>query len=103
MKTLLICAVLILAGCDKPIIRRTYVGDLTTLRIDDDAEFHFSTDRITENDVYNFQLDIRREDCDRPQLFIYEQLCPDGKTCNEAVSDEWRRDGLQWSVTLPNN
>ena len=78
---------LLLISCSNDISYR-YVptGNLTSLRIDDDSEYHFSTDNFIRNDVKKYNLLIIRKDT-IPTLFRKQYKCNSG-ICNEAPN-EW--------------
>lgn len=105
MKNLLIAfaSLLILQSCSKDISYR-YVksGKITSLRIDDDSEYHFSTDNIVKNDIKNSQIIIVRKDT-IPTLFKKQWKCNSG-VCNSATN-EWdytsELDNGYYKIVLP--
>jgi len=100
LKTILISTVLF-TSCDKPERRWRYEGVLTSVRIDDDSEYHFTTDEVSEDDESKIWITIERSNVSKPELWILEERCPDGKTCNET--HEWTDVLSRWKFVLPND
>lgn len=91
-----------LTSCDEPEYKWFEEGEIRTLRIDDDSQYHFSTDDIVESDVSRFEISIERGNYSTPILLRKYQRCPDGKTCNSATN-EWRVIHYKWTIKLPND
>lgn len=82
---------LLVGGCsfDKPEYRFKCVGKLNSLRIDDDSEYHFSSDFRAIHDLRSYYLIIERDAIKTPMLYVKEGKCPKGKFCNE-YQDYWK-------------
>jgi hypothetical protein len=70
MKYIILILSIFLVSCDmgKDTKEYRYSGEITSLRIDDDGEYHFSTDNLVEHDVYKMRVDIERDNTNFPQL-----------------------------------
>ena len=62
-------------------------GVVTSLRIDDDSEYHFSTDRKAEHDVNNGEVVIIRKDT-IPTLYIRLERCSPDSWCIDDKLDK---------------
>lgn len=97
MKNILIILIVLFCSCNsKPQSKRLqFLGVITSLRIDDDSEYHFSTDYVTESDVDKYQVHIQRENIDKPILYISQV----------SMSDSWVDDlyGGGYIINLPIN
>ena len=78
-------------GCGKPEFRWAYYGEITSFRLDDDSEYHFSTDIVVRSDIQDMRVTIYRKNIKTPILYMREFRCPDGQTCNTA--------GKEWAIT----
>ncbi len=103
MKNILIVLTFLLNfnSCDIPEEKWVYQGDITTFRIDDDGEYHFSTDNRTYNDESQYRVTIERKDINKPELYTLHHKCPEGKICSEGTN-EWR-EAYKIKIILPNN
>lgn len=100
---ILIIATLFLSSCDKPEYKYTEVGTITSLRIDDDGQYHFSTDNTVENDVSKHYVFINRGNYDCPTLILKQERCPEGKTC-ESTDENWSTYYPKtFKINLPND
>lgn len=103
MKYILILLTTMLFSCGKELKQLQYEGEITSLRIDDDAEYHFSTDFLTESDVQKYKVVIIRTSTFAPKLYRLYHKCEEGKTCMQA-NDNWEIDQLgYWQIELPND
>ena len=100
-KFLVLVFALSISSCDLLEERWTYKGDITTLRLDDDGEYHFSTDTEVYHDESHYRILIERKDVENPKLYIKEHRCPDGNICSEGTS-EWQEIGGK-KIVLPLN
>lgn len=89
---------LTLFSCGEVEYRYKEVGELTSLRIDDDSEYHFSTDNIVENDIFKDNIYIQRGS-DKPTLYIKQGRCKNG-ICN-SHNKEWKNERYSWKIVLP--
>ncbi len=103
MKKLLLLAIVALSSCDEPERRWIYQGDITTLRIDDDSEYHFSTDNLVESDVPKYMVHISRKDILKPALYLQSERCPKGKICNTCQEDWQLVQNGDYLIELPKN
>ena len=67
-KLIAILTIMLLFSCTKPEYRWAYSGKLTSIRVDDDGEYHFTTDNVTEYDVHQFSITIQRNNVIEPEL-----------------------------------
>lgn len=101
MKYFLIAvSVIFLTSCDEPEYRWKEYGALTSLRIDDDSEYHFSTDNYVVNDMASIWVSIDRGNYQQPKLFLKEKRCPEGKSCSSG-GKEWSRVPYRYLIQLP--
>jgi hypothetical protein len=93
MKNLLLILIISLTSCvyDEPECKYTNYGILTSVRIDDDAEYHFSTDYNAVHDVPTFEVIIERKNADEPYLYIRQCRCPENKSC-DMFTNKWDED-----------
>ncbi len=82
---LLLFITVILTSCDQPEYRWVSAGQLTSFRVDDDAEFHFTTDNLTENDVSPYIIVIKRIPGCQPEVFKRQIRCLG--MCNHGNKD----------------
>lgn len=94
MKTLLLIAIVAcLSSCEPPETRWSYYGKITSLRLDDDAEYHFSTDNFATSDVYRDYVQIQREGLSHPEIYIQQE---------KTRWDEWIINGKEeYLIKLP--
>lgn len=90
-----------ISSCDLPEERWNYQGDITTLRLDDDGEFHFSTDTEVYHDESHYHVLIARDDIQVPKLYIKQNRYPDGNFFKEG-GYEWQNLNEK-KIVLPNN
>ena len=98
----LLLLIFTLSSCDPPEERWKYQGDITTLRIDDDGEYHFSTDYDAFHDESHYTIKLERQDIPNPQLYIKQNRCPQGKFCSEG-SKEWQYIFIEKKIILQLN
>ena len=79
--------------------RCRYIGTLNTVRLDDDGEYHFSTNSEAYSDVSDIWVHIERKDIDSPTLCKYESRRV-LKSGDGAFSD-WS--GSDYKIELPLN
>ena len=103
MKNIIIIVTFILnfTSCDVPEEKWVYHGNITTIRIDDDGEYHFSTDNRLFHDESQYKILIERKDSTNPELYTLYHRCPEGKICSEGTN-EWQEIG-KIKIILPNN
>lgn len=101
-KILILLTIILLQACfDEPDHKWICVGELTSIRVDDDGEYHFTTDYRTIHDEYKFSIIIQRDNIDKPMLYVEQEKCPEGKHCNSAHED-WREVQLtRYKFVLP--
>ncbi|WP_312390839.1 hypothetical protein [Chryseobacterium sp.] len=101
-KLFFVCLFFVLISCSKDIRYRWKIqGALTSLRLDDDGEYHFSTDGTTKHDIHQFDVIIIRQDT-IPTLFYKEWKCGSG-VCNEAP-DQWAEvNQSSYKIVIPKN
>ena len=66
-KFLVLVFALSISSCDLPEERWVYKGDITTLRLDDDGEYHFSTNTEAYHDESHYRILIERKDVENPK------------------------------------
>lgn len=100
--TLSLISLLIILSCNSvKEFRWKPQGEITTIRIDDDSEYHFSTDYNIENDISKYNIQIVRKDT-IPSVFIKQIRCKSG-ICNGSDQD-WRDDQPEsYKIIIPNN
>lgn len=107
MKYLLILFTLLFMSCDPPEHRYSFYGIINNLRIDDDGQYHFDTDYSTYHDVPSREIIIKRDNINKPILYIKEMRCPPGKTCETYGDTVWvsaeRYVGIPYKIILPTN
>lgn len=106
MKKLLviILSILLLGSCrfDSRETRWKNYGVLNNVSLDDDGEYHFSTDHIVKNDVRSSSVLIERTvESNTAYLYLEEKRCPTGKFC-ENMSNEWDPDvSPRYKLVIP--
>lgn len=78
-------------------------GELNTIRIDDDAEYHFSTDYIVRKDIASYYVHIERSTkTSVPYLYIEEIRCPTA-FCKGGGRQVWDEDfpNTKYKLLLP--
>lgn len=101
-KILLLLFMFILLSCnEKYEYKYREMGNITSLRIDDDGQYHFSTDKITQCDISQFQILIKRDKKTKyPKLFYLQEksnYSPEDEFIDVGYSD-W-----QYLIKLPIN
>jgi hypothetical protein len=103
MKKILFAFILLLQACqyEEPEYRWLFMGELTSIRVDDDAQYHFLTDYFAEHDVSANSVAIQRSNILKPILHKQQYRCPEQKRCTKGNQD-WL-DNYKYKVILPLN